>query len=358
MGPEVIVGYLVAQLVGAGRRFADAQVDALLNALYTTVRRRLGADDSLMALQEAPLDEGAQRGAKTAVARVAEADAKFREELADLQKQLDARGAQELLLHAPGAETVIGLNYGVVVREGIVHVDQRQRDLLDLSGDPLWVKLTFALGIALGLVGFLLFGYHLFTSDLSATPAGTPPRDLAAAGAVFFVGLVLSALSQVGHSVIGPSHTPRAGTAGTRDTPPAARSKILFGLGHTRRGEENRQPSAAGRRRSFVVSLAWGTLGLVLGTLLGTAVASSGGLGEIGPRIGGVDMGQGVAGVVIESGLNLRAQPNGDIIGTVGRDEAVVVACLSGNWARLLQPHADVYVWAEGLRLDESPPAC
>jgi hypothetical protein len=47
-----------------------------------------------------------------------------------------AEEPRHLLIHAPGAETVIGLNDGVVVREGVVHVDSAPRSTLTSRTTP------------------------------------------------------------------------------------------------------------------------------------------------------------------------------------------------------------------------------
>jgi hypothetical protein len=60
------------------------------------------------------------------------------------------------------------------------------------------------------------------------------------------------------------------------------------------------------------------------------------------------------------SSWNLRAGPNGKarIVGHLNAGDPVVVHCLNGRWARLSQPQADVYVFADALLLPNTPQPC
>jgi hypothetical protein len=136
-------------------------------------------------------------------------DPQFAAQVARLQQELDRRGAQNLLIHAPGAETVIGVNSGVVVRDGHVHIDQRPPDPADLSADPPWIKAAVGLGMILAVAGLGLFGHTLFTwNPQPGSPDFTdPPDGFGSAAAVFFVGFVLVGIGWLGRAMTKPKPT-------------------------------------------------------------------------------------------------------------------------------------------------------
>ena len=211
MEPGIVVGYLVTFLLGGARRFADKTLDQLLSRLYRRVAGRLGAEPAFADLAGDPRDERAQRHARDSIAQLARRDQQFAAELTKLQRDLDQRGARNLVVHAPGAETVIGINKGVVVRHGNVYIDRRPVDPGDISDSPVWIKVVIALGVLLTVAGLGLFGYTLFTwdRDLGSPDFGAVPDGFGQAAAVFFAGFVLLALGSVGRAMTRRNPTRR-----------------------------------------------------------------------------------------------------------------------------------------------------
>lgn len=196
MDPSIIVGYLVAKLMGSTRRFADRQVDKLLDTLTQRVWHRIGGDRALERLARDPQSDVAQEWARASIAQAAQADPGFAAELARLQRQLQQR-APDLLIYAPGADTVVGVNSGYLIR-GPVTINQRVRDD-DWSDASAGVKALAAFAILLCLAGMGLFGLTVFSDrpDPGEPGFGEMPAGIPIAGAVFFAGFVLAAIASI-----------------------------------------------------------------------------------------------------------------------------------------------------------------
>jgi hypothetical protein len=207
----VIVGYLVAYLAGAGRRFADKRIDDLLDRLYRRVKKGTGGDPAIRTLTRDYKDPWAQQDARRAVAEAAHRDPAYGQELAELARELDERGARNLMIYAPQSETVVGINKGVMVRNGQVYVTNTtyMPDPTDVSRDAVWVKICFALGFALALAGIGMFGYAVFQAASVPGQIG-PPEGVGRAAAVFFAGVILLGLAQIGHSLTGSDRSSSA----------------------------------------------------------------------------------------------------------------------------------------------------
>jgi hypothetical protein len=108
------------------------------------------------------------------------------------------------MIYAPQSETVVGINKGVMVRNGQVYATNStyQPDRADVSRDAVWVKVCFALGFALAIAGIGMFGYDLFQTA-SVTGQVGPSEAMGRAAVVFFAGFVLLGLAQIGHSLGG-----------------------------------------------------------------------------------------------------------------------------------------------------------
>jgi hypothetical protein len=200
MDPTVIVGYLVAKLLGRAQKFADKQVDSLLDRLFDRVWQRVGGDRALDRLVRDPRNDVAQEWARSSIEHAARADPGFAAELARLQWQLEQR-APDLLVYAPGAETVVGVNSGYLI-QGPVTIHQGS-DAADWSDATATVKALAVLGIILCISGLGLFGYTMFADqpdlgdpDFAQTPAGIP-----VAAGLFFAGFVLAAIASVAHGL-------------------------------------------------------------------------------------------------------------------------------------------------------------
>jgi hypothetical protein len=199
--PGIIVGYLVAKLMGRAGRFADHQVDRLLDRLYGAVWHRLGGDKALQRLVSDPSNDVAQDWARSSIENWARSDYQFREELTRLQRQLQQR-APDLLVYAPGAETVVGINQGYMIH-GPVTIHQGPRDPNDWSDATATVKVLATLGIMLCLAGMGLFGWVFFSDQPGPGEPGfaETPEGFALAGGVFFAGFVLAAIASVAHGM-------------------------------------------------------------------------------------------------------------------------------------------------------------
>jgi hypothetical protein len=210
----VIVGYLVAFLAGAGRRFADKRIDGLLESLYHRVKKGLGGDPAIKTLAHEYKDPWAQENAKDAIAQATRQDPTLARDLTRLVRELDGRGARNLMVYAPQSETVIGVNKGVFVRDGYVYIDRSTHethggDPADLRGDAVWIKICFTIGLLLAIAGLGLFGYSFFGSTATPGEIGSvgPPEGIGRAAGVFFAGVILLGLAQIGHSISGPSRS-------------------------------------------------------------------------------------------------------------------------------------------------------
>ncbi|EPX58289.1 hypothetical protein D187_004045 [Cystobacter fuscus DSM 2262] len=89
----------------------------------------------------------------------------LREELSNLQRALQER-APRLLVHASGADTVVGVNTGYFVKGDIVIHNTQHHGVPNFQA-PAWVKVLYVLGSMLGLGGFGLF---IFTRLDAAHP--------------------------------------------------------------------------------------------------------------------------------------------------------------------------------------------
>jgi hypothetical protein len=198
--PGIIVGYLVAKLMGRAQTFADQQVEKLLDRLFNRVRQRVGDDRALDRLARDPRNEVAQEWARSSIEQAAGSDPTFAAELARLQQQLDQR-APDLLVYAPGAGTVVGINSGYLI-QGPVTIHQGG-DASDWSDASASVKVLAVLAIVLCLSGIGLFGYVVFSDQPGPgeTGFGEMPEGLALAGGIFFAGFVLAAIASMAHGL-------------------------------------------------------------------------------------------------------------------------------------------------------------
>jgi hypothetical protein len=198
--PTAIVGYLVAKLLGSAQRFADQQVDKLLDRLTNRVWQRLGGDRALDQLSRDPRNAVAQEWTRTSIEQAARADPAFATELARLQQQLEQR-APDLLVYAPGAGTVVGVNSGYLI-QGPVTFNQTT-DPADWSDASAVVKAIAVVAIFLCLAGLGLFGYTLFTDqpDLNDPNFGEMPQGIPVAAAIFFAGFILAGIASVTHGL-------------------------------------------------------------------------------------------------------------------------------------------------------------
>jgi hypothetical protein len=194
----LIVGYLTAAVIGAGRRWADRRIDGLLDRLTATVSHRLG-DGALDRLATGPRDEQVQRAIGLRLDRAMSRDHAFARELAKVTAKLDNRGGREMLNEVYAQMNVQAFDHGVAIGGDFNYF----ADPTDYSRDRAWVKFCMTLGSLLGVVAFGIFGYSLFTAnpDLSNPDFGQPPPGIELAGALFFLALLLVSLASLGHAL-------------------------------------------------------------------------------------------------------------------------------------------------------------
>jgi hypothetical protein len=194
----LIVGYLTAAVVGAGRRWADRTFDRLLDRLTATVSHRLG-DGPLNRLANAPGDEQVQRALGLSLDRAMSKDHTFARTLAEMSAKLDDRGGRDMLNEVYAQMNVQAFDHGVAIGGDFNYF----ADPTDYSRDRVWVKLFMSLGTLLAIVAFGIFGYSLFTANpnLNSPDFGQPPPGMALAGALFFLALLLVSLASLGHAL-------------------------------------------------------------------------------------------------------------------------------------------------------------
>jgi hypothetical protein len=202
MDGGVVIGYLVTFLLGGAARLADRQLDGLLSGLWDRVRGRLRGSPALRDLTESPQDPSGQRRVRELVEDLAQRDPRWAAEIADLQHRLDRMGARQLFVNAPGSEIVVGVNHGVVVRNGTVVVNHHHGGGYgpDISTAAGWVKVLAVLGMALCVAGLGLFGYGVINHQpgFDDPDFGQPPPQLGLAAGLFFTGFVLAGIASVG----------------------------------------------------------------------------------------------------------------------------------------------------------------
>jgi hypothetical protein len=196
----LVVGYLVAKLLGRAARFADAKVDKLLDSLYERVWRKVGGDKALDRLARDPQNDVAQEWAKSSIQQAATADPAFEQELARLQAELQ-RAAPDLLVYAPGAGTGVGVNSGYLI-QGPVTIHNYGDDDTDWSDAGTGVKILGVIAVLLCVAGLGLFGYTAFTHDpqFGDPNFGDPPPGIGVAAAVFFAGFVLAIVAGIANA--------------------------------------------------------------------------------------------------------------------------------------------------------------
>jgi|GEM_PF-3139435 len=209
MDGGMIVGYLVAFLLGGAKRFADSKLDGMLKRLYERVKSEFRNDPALAQVEKNPRNEAAQQWLRSQLEEAAARDVALREELAGLQRALQQQ-APNLLVYAPGADTVVGVNSGYFVGRDVIIHNPPFPGGLD-SRAPAWVKGLYVLGVLLCLGGLGLFFFTMFSEqpDFSDPNFGVLPAGIPAAFSVFFAGFFLIAIAALVTSLRHHDPTPR-----------------------------------------------------------------------------------------------------------------------------------------------------
>lgn len=208
MDPGIIVGYLVAKLLGQASKFADKKVDELLDRLYRSVWQRLGGDKALRRLAKDPQNDVAQEWARSSIENAAQYDSTLREELGRLQAQLQQR-APDLLVYAPGAGTVVGVNEGYLI-QGPVTIFHGGEQPNNIGHASFAVKLLVVVGSLLCVGGIGVFGIGLFSAQPGPGEAGfgDVPEQIPLAAGLFFSGFVLMLIASLAHGLRRRSQRP------------------------------------------------------------------------------------------------------------------------------------------------------
>ena len=196
----LIVGYLTAALLGAGKRWADRRVDSLLDRLTALVADRMGPGP-LDRLAGHARDEQVQREVGLTIDGALSVDPSFAAELARVIAELDRRGGREIVNEVYAQINVQAFDHGVAVGGDFNYF--AVPDPTDYSRDPAWVKVCIVLGSLLAVAAFGIFGFTVFADnpDLNDPNFGETPSGIPIAGAVFFLGFVILAMASLGHGL-------------------------------------------------------------------------------------------------------------------------------------------------------------
>ena len=199
----IVVGYLTAYLLRGARALADQAFESLLDRLAQVIERRLGARP-LDQLERNPGDQDTQQRVSQTIQGAMQHDPQFSAEVRALAEQLDRMGGRQIINQVYAQTNVQAFGERAIAATGPVTItDVKVPDPTDWSDAPGWVKLFAIVGIILCVVGFLIFGYTLFTDNQSLNDPnfGKMPAGVPLAFGVFFVGFVIAAIGAVGRSL-------------------------------------------------------------------------------------------------------------------------------------------------------------
>ena len=196
----LVVGYLTAALLGAGKRWADRRLDSLLDSLTGLVQEKLGTRP-VDNLRDTPTDPQAQRDLELVIDGAIARDQAFRAEVSRLVRELDQRNGRQLLNQVYANTNMQAFDNGMVVGRDFNYFSAP--DPSDLSGAPGWVKAFLVIGALFAMGGLAIFFITLFTQipDLGDPDFGQTPPGIPLAFGVFFVGFVLMGIASIGRSL-------------------------------------------------------------------------------------------------------------------------------------------------------------
>jgi hypothetical protein len=191
----LVVGYLTAALLRAGKRWGDRTLDQLLDRLTSLVAQRMGRSP-LDRLAGNPRSAEVQREVGLRLDGAISVDRGFARELAELISALDQHGGRELVNNVYAQMNVQAFDHGFAVGGDFNYLSP---DPTDISDAPGWVKACVVLGSVLAIAGLFIFGYTVFTApDTNSTK--TPP-GIALGFGVFFAGFVVFGIASLGRSM-------------------------------------------------------------------------------------------------------------------------------------------------------------
>lgn len=204
MDPVTIVSFLVAASLGGAQKFVGTKIGSLLESLWNRVFGRLGNEPALINLRNTPQSAESQRYASDVISWAGGQDPRFRNELAQLQHELERNGAREKLapymqVYAPGAGTVIS-NQGSMGIRDINTSTYLVRDPTDMSNDRGWVKAAMWIGGVLMVLAFAIIAVSVANSASSAGPSTGIPDGVVVGAGVFFLAFVVIMAGSIGHS--------------------------------------------------------------------------------------------------------------------------------------------------------------
>jgi hypothetical protein len=196
----LVVGYLTAALIRGGKRWADRNIDSLLDRLTTVVVQRMG-HRPLDRLAADPRDERLQREVGLTIDGAVSVDGAFARELAEVVDRLDRQGGRQVLNQVYAQMNVQAFDHGMAIGRDFNYF--HAPDPTDYSGAPAWVKLFIVVGTLLAVAGLGLFGYTLFTDnpDLNDPSFGETPPGIGRAAAIFFAGFVILGIASLGRGL-------------------------------------------------------------------------------------------------------------------------------------------------------------
>ena len=196
----LVVGYLTAALLRAGKRWGDRTLDQLLDRLTSLVAHRMGRAP-LDRLAGNPRSAEVQRDVGLTIDGAVRIDRGFARELAELISALDQHGGRQLVNNVYAQMNVQAFDHGIAVGGDFNYFSAP--DPSDISDAPGWVKVCVVLGSVLAVTGLFIFGYTLFTdmpevgdSDFNDIPPGIP-----LAAGVFFAGFVIFGIASLGRAM-------------------------------------------------------------------------------------------------------------------------------------------------------------
>lgn len=196
----LVVGYLTAALLRAGKRWGDRTLDQLLDRLTSLVANRMGRAP-LARLAGNPRSPEVQRDVGLTLEGAISVDRTFARDLADLVRALDQRGGRQLVNNVYAQMNVQAFDQGIAVGRDFNYF--HAPDPTDISDAPGWVKLFIVLGAALAIGGLFIFGYTLFTDmpDVGDPDFNEVPPGIPLAFGVFFAGFVVLAIASLGRAM-------------------------------------------------------------------------------------------------------------------------------------------------------------